>query len=145
VKPVSSGYSVPAPAANMQTAVDEASQAKFTNLEKRLEAVEENTAKAQEKTDLRLVGVESRVAEVTTAVGSLSQSVGEQLKASLDHFSKTVEGRFRELASNQAESQRKMEQDRVQQFQELQDLLAHKSPKVRAVQPGGVSPVSGHP
>lgn len=145
VNPVSSGYSVPAPAANMQTAVDEASQAKFTNLEKRLEAVEENTAKAQEKTDLRLVGVESRVAEVTTAVGSLSQSVGEQLKASLDHFSKTVEGRFRELASNQAESQRKMEQDRVQQFQELQDLLAHKSPKVRAVQPGGVSPVSGHP
>lgn len=60
----------------------------------RLEAVETNSAKAQEKTDLRLAGVESRVAEVISAVGTLTASVGNQLRASLDHFSKTVEGRF---------------------------------------------------
>ncbi len=80
--------------------------------------------------------MEARVADVTSAVGSLSATVGEQLKASLDQFSKTVEGRFKELASSQAEAQKKLEQDRIQQFQDLQELLAHKSPKVRAVSQG---------
>lgn len=46
----------------------------------RLEAVETNSAKAQEKTDLRLAGVESRVAEVISAVGTLTASVGNQLR-----------------------------------------------------------------
>ena len=103
----SAGCVLPTPPASMQSAVDEVTQSKFAILEKRLEAVEKNTVKTQEKTDLRLAGVEARVADVTSAVGSLSATVGEQLKAPLDQFSKTVEGRFKELASPQAEAQKK--------------------------------------
>ena len=39
-----------------------------------------------------------------------------------------------EMAAAQAETQRKS--DEAQQFEDLQDLLAHKSPKVRAVAQG---------
>ena len=115
--------------------MDEVAQAKFATLEKRLEAVEKGTTKAQEKMTLRLDGVESRVADVTAAVGSLSASVGDQLRASLEQFSKTVEGRFKDFTAAQVEQQKQFEKDRCQQMQDLQDMLAHKSPKVRAVTP----------
>ena len=88
----------------------------------------------QEKT-----GVESRISDVSTAVSSLTSAVGDQLKALLDQFSKSVDGRFNQMAAAQAETQRKSDEARAQQFQDLQDLLAHKSPKVRAVVQGSNS------
>ena len=97
-----------------------------------MDAIEKSTAKVQEKTELRLAGIEARVADVTAAGSSLGAAVGDQLKASLEQFYKTVDGRFREFAASQAEARRKLDQERATQFQELQGLLAHESPKARA-------------
>ena len=49
-----------------------------------MDAIEKSTAKVQEKTELRLAGIEARVADVTTAGSSLGAAVGDQLKASLE-------------------------------------------------------------
>ena len=57
----------------------------------------------------------------------------------MDQFSKSLDGRFREMAAQQVEAQKKADQDRWAQLKELQEMLAHKSPKARAVSP------SGHP
>ena len=127
---------LPTPAGTMQAALDDVAHNRFTALEKRLDTIEKNNTKVQEKYELRLTGVESRMTDVTNAVNSMTTVVGDQLKASLDQFSKSVDGRFREMTAVQAETQRKSDEARAQQFQELQDLLAHKSPKVRAVAQG---------
>ena len=62
------------------------------------------------------------------------------MTASMEQFNKSLDGRFREMNAQQLEAQKKAEQDRWSQFKELQELLAHKSPKVRAV-----SPAAGRP
>ena len=130
------GVTLPAPVGTMQAALDDVAHNRFAALEKRLDTIEKNTSKVQEKNELRLAGVESRMTEVTNAVSSMTTVFGDQLKASLDQFSKSVDGRFREMTAAQTETQRKSDEARAQQFQDLQDLLAHKSPKVRAVAQG---------
>ena len=117
------------------TVIDETTQAKFQAIEKRLENVEKENVKAQKTVQLRLDGVEARVADIGGALSTLSGTVEKQMIAGMEQFHKSLEGRFREMNAQNVEAQKKAEQDRWSQFKELQEMLAHKSPKVRAVSP----------
>ena len=121
---VSKGPVLPAGSASMQTVVDEAIQSKFLTLEKRLDQVEKTATKAQKRTELRLTG-----ADVNTALSTFSDKVEQKMSSSMEQFSKSLDGRFREMAAQQIEAQKKADQDRWAQFKELPDMLAQKSPK----------------
>ena len=131
----SKGPVLPAGAPMLQTVIDETTQAKFQAIEKRLENVEKENVKAQKTVQLRLDGVEARVADIGGALSTLSGTVEKQMIAGMEQFHKSLEGRFREMNAQNVEAQKKAEQDRWSQFKELQEMLAHKSPKVRAVSP----------
>ena len=131
----SKGPVLPAGAPMLQTVIDETTQAKFQAIEKRLENVEKENVKAHKTVQLRLDGVEARVADIGGAMSTLSGTVEKQMMAGMEQFHKSLEGRFREMNAQNIEAQKKAEQDRWSQFKELQEMLAHKSPKVRAVSP----------
>ena len=59
---------------SIQAVVDDATQTRCLALEKRLDGVEKSAAKAQETMELRLTGVEARVADVNTAMTFLTVS-----------------------------------------------------------------------
>ncbi len=106
------GPSLPACAPSMQAGVDDATQTRC--LAQRLDGVEKSAAKAQETMELLL---------------DLTDSVEKKTVSSIvDQFSKGLDGRFREMAAQQVEAQKKADQDRWAQFKELQEMLAHKSP-----------------
>ena len=131
----SRGPVLPAGAPMLQTVIDETTQAKFQAIEKRLESVEKENVKAQKTVQLRLDGVEARVADIGGTLSSLTGTVEKQMMAGMEQFHKSLEGRFREMNAQNIEAQKKAGQDRWSQFKELQEMLAHKSPKVRAVSP----------